>query len=144
MTFSPPTWSRLASRPPRAGVVVVGLAALLGGCAPYVASAAGDGFFAAPFRTLVPELDPPAPPVQRARGKGRGTSLATARLDPPVDKLVSAKLAPGERPPAPGLAPAALVEGSLRLRGARFGTDGDVASLYKYMRMEQALVPALS
>jgi hypothetical protein len=115
------------------------LAALVG-CAPYVAPAAGEGFLTTPFRSQIPELEPPAPPVRRA--SRRPPALALARIDPPLEKMITAKLAPGEKAAAPGLAPAALVEGSLRLRGVRFGTDGDVASLYEYMRLEQALVPA--
>jgi hypothetical protein len=102
-----------------------------------VTPAAETAFLATPFRDLVPELEPPQPPVSRRR---RLPALSLARVEPPVEKFVSAKLAPGERSAAPGLAPAALVEGSLRLRGVRFGTDGDVATLYEYMRREQALV----
>jgi hypothetical protein len=111
-----------------AALVVQGLGA--SACTNYLAPAAGAGFFTSPFRTLPPEihakLERPTPAPKKL---ARGPRLPTAAIAAVAVEEVEA-----------ALAPAALVEGRLRQRGVRFGTDGSVASLFTYMRLEQALV----
>ena len=101
-----------------------------------MAPAASDGFLTSPFRALAPEVEAKiGPPPRRSR-------VASRNQPAPAPALArTAGLAQPEAAPA-GLRPAAMVEGSLRQRGAHFGTDGSVSSLYTYMRIEQALIPA--
>jgi hypothetical protein len=125
------------------------------GCATYLAPAASsEDFLSAPFRTLAPEAkaDVVVPAKSRrglpalamsghARaGRASAPDLVLEKFTPPPasDGVVSGVTSSSSNG---GLEAAALVEGALRLRGARFGTDGQVASLYTYMRREHALVP---
>lgn len=114
-----------------------------GGCASYLVPAASEGFFESPFRTIAREAPPAvAAPARRAgpalASTTRARSTRSAR-ELPLDKF-TVPPTPEAQAIAGSLEPAALVEGALRSRGARFGTDGQVASLYAYMRREQALV----
>jgi hypothetical protein len=137
-------------------VARVGLAiVLLGpGCAPYLAPAAStSGFFSSPFRALAPEAEAEVhAKLGPAPKKARASARAVVAAPPPVLAVTGAgpdaPLPPSvlgdPPPPAPSLKPAAMVEGTLRKRGVRFGTDGTVSSLFTYMRIEQALVPPRS
>jgi hypothetical protein len=83
------------------------------------------------------------------------TNLETPRLAPsgspaarPAREPASAP-APASADETPGYLggdeeATAWVEGELRDRGLRFGTDGTVASLHAYMRLRHALVPPAS
>ena len=129
------------------GFGVVAVALSLAGCASYVAPAAGEGFFAAPFRRLAPEAQAKLGPRPRRANQVASRTLAStpSGLALPLQKLAPGELpASGDGAAAGGLQPAALVEGRLRQRGVRFGTDGSVASLYAYMRLEQVMVPPTS
>lgn len=112
--------------------------ALLPACAGFITPAAHDSFLASPFRTLAPEVEPVQPP--RLKRTRLPAMARISRYELPTDKLALEKVAAGERRAAPDLQPAALVEGTLRQRGMRFGTDGSVDSLYAYMRREQTMV----
>jgi hypothetical protein len=122
----------------------VACALLAGGCASYLVPAASDDFFNSPFRTIAREA--PAPVAAPARRKAPPLAIATraqqsrSSRELPLEKFTVPVAREGAGETEGSLQPAGLVEGALRSRGARFGTDGQVASLYAYMRREQAFV----
>ncbi|HEY0709430.1 MAG TPA: CHAP domain-containing protein [Polyangia bacterium] len=125
-------------------IAVVACVLLASGCATYLVPAAHEDFFESPFRTLAREAAPPAAaPTRRQRP---ALALASREKSPrsprelPLEKFTAPPTGAGEGDAS--LQPAGLVEGALREKGVRFGTDGQVASLYAYMRREQAFVSA--